>query len=179
MYRSSSVASFFARKRFQPIQATFDPRMLSITELMAISSTRKAVNRRPCRRSSLRGASSLIRGYTGVVGRDEHSAKARYQGQVHNRRLSGSAFGGSRPTRYVHKLRRIRPSNTELIGYRAGVELADLLRDADIFCCPSIWNDPFPMAILEAMAMGCLWWPQPPAAYRNNSPTEEGSCSPG
>ena len=68
--------------------------------------------------------------------------------------VGGSAFGGSRPTRYVHKLRRIRPSNTELIGYRAGVELADLLRDADIFCCPSIWNDPFPMAILEAMATG-------------------------
>ena len=68
--------------------------------------------------------------------------------------VGGSAFGGSRPTRYVHKLRRTTPSNTELIGYRAGVELADLLRNADIFCCPSIWNDPFPMAVLEAMASG-------------------------
>ena len=68
--------------------------------------------------------------------------------------VGGSAFGGSKPTRYVHKLRRTSPSNTELIGYRAGTELADLLRNADIFCCPSIWNDPFPMAILEAMATG-------------------------
>jgi len=68
--------------------------------------------------------------------------------------VGGSAFGGSRPTRYVHNLRRIRPSNTELIGYRAGVELADRLRNADIFCCPSIWNDPFPMSLLEAMATG-------------------------
>jgi spore coat protein SA len=68
--------------------------------------------------------------------------------------VGGSAFGGSRPTRYVHKLRRLRPSNTELVGYRAGVELADLLRNADIFCCPSIWNDPFPMSLLEAMATG-------------------------
>jgi len=68
--------------------------------------------------------------------------------------VGGSAFGGSRPTRYVHKLRRTTPGNTELIGYRAGVELASLLRQGDIFCCPSIWNDPFPMALLEAMACG-------------------------
>ena len=45
-------------------------------------------------------------------------------------------------------------SNTELIGYRAGDEFASLLRNADIFCCPSIWNDPFPMSLLEAMAWG-------------------------
>jgi spore coat protein SA len=68
--------------------------------------------------------------------------------------VGGSAFGGSRPTRYVRKLERTRPSNTELIGYRAGDEFAGLLRQADIFCCPSIWNDPFPMSLLEAMASG-------------------------
>ena len=68
--------------------------------------------------------------------------------------VGGSAFGGSKPTRYVRKLERTRPSNTELIGYRAGNELASLLRQADIFCCPSIWNDPFPMSLLEAMASG-------------------------
>ncbi len=68
--------------------------------------------------------------------------------------VGGSAFGGSRPTRYVRKLERTRPSNTELIGYRAGNEFAGLLRQADIFCCPSIWNDPFPMSLLEAMASG-------------------------
>jgi len=68
--------------------------------------------------------------------------------------IGGSAFGGSRPTRYVRKLERTRPSNTELIGYRAGDELASLIRNADIFCCPSIFNDPFPMSLLEAMACG-------------------------
>jgi spore coat protein SA len=68
--------------------------------------------------------------------------------------VGGSAFGGSKPTQYVRKLERTRPSNTELIGYRAGDELASLLRNADIFCCPSIWNDPFPMSLLEAMASG-------------------------
>jgi glycosyltransferase involved in cell wall biosynthesis len=41
-----------------------------------------------------------------------------------------------------------------LLGYRAGNEFASLLRQADIFCCPSIWNDPFPMTLLEAMSSG-------------------------
>jgi spore coat protein SA len=68
--------------------------------------------------------------------------------------VGGSTFGHNRPTRYVQKLEQIRPSNTELIGYRSGDDFASLLRQADIFCCPSIWNDPFPLAPLEAMASG-------------------------
>jgi spore coat protein SA len=46
------------------------------------------------------------------------------------------------------------PANTELAGYYSGNEFASLLRGADIFCSPSIWNDPFPLAPLEAMASG-------------------------
>ena len=68
--------------------------------------------------------------------------------------VGGSAFGGSRPTRYVRNLERTRASNTDLIGYRSGNELATLLVEADVFCCPSIFNDPFPMSLLEAMACG-------------------------
>jgi spore coat protein SA len=68
--------------------------------------------------------------------------------------VGGSAFGRSKPTRYVQELERTRPSNTELVGYRSGSAFANLLREADIFCCPSIWNDPFPLAPLEAMATG-------------------------
>ena len=68
--------------------------------------------------------------------------------------VGSSAFGNSRRTRYIGKLEQTRPSNTELIGYRSGNELANLLKEADIFCCPSIWNDPFPMSNLEAMASG-------------------------
>jgi glycosyltransferase involved in cell wall biosynthesis len=68
--------------------------------------------------------------------------------------VGGSAFGGSKPTRYVRKLERTKPSNTELVGYRSGHALAALLRQADIYCCPSIWHDPFPLAPLEAMASG-------------------------
>jgi spore coat protein SA len=68
--------------------------------------------------------------------------------------LGGSAFGKSRPTRYIRNLHRLAPSNTELTGYTVGNALADALRKADIFCCPSIWDDPFPLAPLEAMATG-------------------------
>jgi glycosyltransferase involved in cell wall biosynthesis len=68
--------------------------------------------------------------------------------------VGGAGFGDRKPTRYVRKLRRIRPSNTEFTGYVTGNALADLLRGADIYCCPSIWDDPFPLAPLEAMATG-------------------------
>jgi spore coat protein SA len=68
--------------------------------------------------------------------------------------VGGSSFGNSRRTRYMQKLERMRPDNSELIGYRSGNEFASLLRQADIYCCPSIWNDPFPMSLLEAMASG-------------------------
>jgi spore coat protein SA len=68
--------------------------------------------------------------------------------------VGGARFGSSSPTRYVRKLQRRKSTNTEMIGYVAGDGLAELLRNADIFCCPSIWNDPFPMALLEAMASG-------------------------
>jgi spore coat protein SA len=68
--------------------------------------------------------------------------------------VGGSWFGKSRTTAYMKSLRRNCPSNTELVGYKAGAELAEILRDSDIFCCPSIWNDPFPLAPIEAMATG-------------------------
>jgi spore coat protein SA len=68
--------------------------------------------------------------------------------------VGGAGFGDSRQTRYVKRLRRTRPENTRFAGYLNGPELAKLLRSSDIFCCPSIWHDPFPLAPLEAMASG-------------------------
>ena len=68
--------------------------------------------------------------------------------------VGGSGFGGSKGTRYTRKLERLKPNNTELAGYKSGEALAEMLRNASIFCCPSIWNDPFPLAPLEAMATG-------------------------
>ena len=68
--------------------------------------------------------------------------------------VGGSGFGGSRSTPYMRELETKLPSNTRMLGYRAGADLAKLLAQADIFCCPSIWQDPFPLAPLEAMASG-------------------------
>jgi spore coat protein SA len=68
--------------------------------------------------------------------------------------VGGSAFGNSRRTRYMRQLEKMCPANSTLAGYRAGEEFAQMLRSADIFCCPSVWNDPFPMTCLEAMSCG-------------------------
>jgi spore coat protein SA len=75
---------------------------------------------------------------------------------VHARCLivGGASFGKSRETRYTRRLMRLKADNTELLGYRSGDALAEVLRAADVFCSPSIWNDPFPLAPLEAMASG-------------------------
>ena len=80
--------------------------------------------------------------------------------------VGGSAFGKSKPTRYVQELQRTRPGNTELAGYRSGQDLADMLRQADIFCCPSVWNDPFPWRRSRPWQPACRWWPRKPAASR-------------
>jgi spore coat protein SA len=70
-------------------------------------------------------------------------------------RIAGAArFGSNKPSTYVKKLQRLKPANTELSGYKVGDELADMLRDADVFCCPSTWQEPFALAALEAMATG-------------------------
>jgi spore coat protein SA len=68
--------------------------------------------------------------------------------------VGGVGFGDERTTAYLRKLRRMCPANTELVGYKAGGALAGMLRGADVFCCPSVWNDPFPLAPIEAMACG-------------------------
>jgi spore coat protein SA len=60
----------------------------------------------------------------------------------------GPGMGGS----YSKKLRRNAPRNVTFTGYLTGEDLAREVRSADIYCCPSIWNDPFPLAPLEAMA---------------------------
>lgn len=73
---------------------------------------------------------------------------------VEARIVGASSFGGSKPTPYVNELVDTAPQNVKFIGYRSGKDLADEFRAADAFCCPSIWQDPFPMVNLEAMACG-------------------------
>jgi spore coat protein SA len=57
-------------------------------------------------------------------------------------------------TRYVRKLKSDAPPNVEFLPYTFGKALADEFRRADIFCCPSIWDEPFGMVNVEAMATG-------------------------
>jgi spore coat protein SA len=57
-------------------------------------------------------------------------------------------------TRYVRKLKGDAPANVEFVPYTFGSALADAFRGADIFCCPSIWEEPFGMVNVEAMATG-------------------------
>jgi len=66
--------------------------------------------------------------------------------------LGASFFGGSPVTPYTQKLQENAPANVSLAGYYAGVALADEFRNADIFCLPATYDDPFPLAIVEAMA---------------------------
>jgi spore coat protein SA len=46
------------------------------------------------------------------------------------------------------------PSNVEFRPYCSGKELADMFRESDIFCAPSIWEEPFGMVNIEAFASG-------------------------
>jgi spore coat protein SA len=66
----------------------------------------------------------------------------------------GGDQDGKRNQAYAASLRRCAPTNTRFAGYLSGEPLAAAMREADIFCCPSVWNEAFGMVIVEAMASG-------------------------
>jgi spore coat protein SA len=66
--------------------------------------------------------------------------------------VGGANFGSNVTTPYVDELRRTAPPNVQFCGYVEAAELGNLFRDADIFCCPSVWNEPFAAINMEAMA---------------------------
>jgi spore coat protein SA len=68
--------------------------------------------------------------------------------------IGSAGFGQSKTSEYVRDLRASLPANTEMTGYLSGTQYVSRLRQADVFCCPSIWEEPFGMVILEAMASG-------------------------
>jgi spore coat protein SA len=70
-------------------------------------------------------------------------------------RIVGSSnFGGSQETDYIRQLKANAPTTVTFLTYRSGVLLGDLFRDADIFCSPSIWDEPFGLVNVEAFASG-------------------------
>lgn len=70
--------------------------------------------------------------------------------------VGASHAGGSKNkvTTYIRSLQKGCPSNVRLDGFRAATEIAQEYRAADIFCCPSIWQEPFGSVNVEAMASG-------------------------
>lgn len=70
-------------------------------------------------------------------------------------KVVGSSYaGGSRPTPYVRSLHKHRSSNVHFEGFYSGIEIAETYRAADLFCCPSIYQEPFGNVNVEAMACG-------------------------
>ncbi len=68
--------------------------------------------------------------------------------------VGGAQFGDAPPSEYVLELMRKAPPNLRFVPYCSGRQLAELFHDSDVFCLPSVWHDPFPLAPLEAMAAG-------------------------
>jgi spore coat protein SA len=68
-------------------------------------------------------------------------------------RIVGSSnFGNGRETDYIAQLKANAPATVSFLPYRSGPALGDLFREADIFCSPSIWDEPFGLVNVEAFA---------------------------
>lgn len=63
-------------------------------------------------------------------------------------------FNDNSSSEYVDKLHRECPANVDFLPYMSGRALAEEFRRSSIFCCPSIWEEPFGMVNVEAMASG-------------------------
>jgi spore coat protein SA len=71
------------------------------------------------------------------------------------RLLGATGFGSAnRATAYSRKIMRNAPGNVQFGGYMAGSALAEEFRGASIFCSPSVWEEPFGLVNVEAMASG-------------------------
>ena len=81
-----------------------------------------------------------------LLAREGVRLQARIIGSVH--------FGSDESSSYAEALKRDCPANTKFLKYMAGEQLAEEFRGAAIFCCPSIWEEPFGMVNVEAMASG-------------------------
>ncbi len=71
------------------------------------------------------------------------------------RLLGATGFGSANPaTAYSRRIKRDAPANVEFGGYRPAAALAEEFRRAEVFCSPSVWEEPFGMVNVEAMACG-------------------------
>jgi glycosyltransferase involved in cell wall biosynthesis len=68
--------------------------------------------------------------------------------------FGSSTFGTAPASDYELRLRASAGVGVNICGHVAGASLGKELRGADVFCCPSIWHEPFGMVNVEAMATG-------------------------
>ena len=68
--------------------------------------------------------------------------------------VGSSGFGDGTDTPYIKQLKANSPPSVRFCAYRSGAGLGDLFRTADIFCSPSVWEEPFGMVNVEALASG-------------------------
>jgi spore coat protein SA len=68
--------------------------------------------------------------------------------------VGSSGFGMSEETEYIRRLKATKPGTVEFLPYCTGKALGDLFRAADMFCSPSIWDEPFGLVNVEALASG-------------------------
>ena len=72
-------------------------------------------------------------------------------------KVVGSSHAGGRrgrTTAYIRALHKSPSPNVQFEGFRSARDIAREYREADIFCCPSIWQEPFGLVNIEAMASG-------------------------
>jgi spore coat protein SA len=68
--------------------------------------------------------------------------------------VGSSSFGPGEETNYIRRLKAASPATVAFLPYRSGMALGDLFRGADMFCSPSVWEEPFGLVNVEALASG-------------------------
>jgi spore coat protein SA len=68
--------------------------------------------------------------------------------------VGSSSFGAGAETAYIRRLKATSPATVSFLPYRSGAALGDLFRKADIFCSPAVWDEPFGLVNVEALASG-------------------------
>ena len=68
--------------------------------------------------------------------------------------VGSSSFGLGQETPYIRQLKATSPPSVAFLAYRSGTALGDLFRKADMFCSPAVWDEPFGLVNVEALASG-------------------------
>jgi spore coat protein SA len=68
--------------------------------------------------------------------------------------VGSSSFGTGKETDYTRRLKGTSPASVVFLPYCSGAGLGNLFREADMFCSPSVWEEPFGLVNVEAFASG-------------------------